>query len=70
MEACLNHANQGDFRLVEGIRMAFVSGLAVKVIRLLPLNRHLCRMDIGTRAQWEISAYTSFSMESEILWPR
>lgn len=55
-EVCLNYANEGGSRLVGGNRMAFVSGLAVKGVRLLPPNRHLGKMDVGTRAKWEISA--------------
>ncbi len=54
-EVCLNHANEGGFRFVGGNRMAFVSGLAVKGVPLLPPNRHLRKMDVGTRAKWEIS---------------
>jgi len=54
-EARLNHANEGGFRFAGGNRMAFVSGLAVKGVRLLPPNRHLGKMDVGTRAKWEIS---------------
>ncbi len=55
-EVCLNHANEGGIRLVGGNRMAFVSGLAVKGVRLLPPNRHLGKTDVGKRAKWGISA--------------
>ncbi len=55
-EVCLNHANEGGFRLVGRNRMAFVSGLAVKGVRLLPPNRHLGKTDVGTRAKWGIPA--------------
>ena len=54
-EVCLNHANEGGFQLVGGYRMAFVSGLAVKGVRLLPPNRRLGTMDAGTGAKWETS---------------
>ena len=36
--------------------MAFLSGLAAKNFRLLPFNRHLDKIDVGTRAKKEISA--------------
>ena len=54
-EVRLNHANEGSIRFVGGNRMAFVSGMAVKGFRLLPSNRHLDKIHIGTRAEWEIS---------------
>ncbi len=54
-EVCLNHANMGGFRLVGGKWMAFVSGLVVQGYPLLPANRHLGKMDVRTRAIWEMS---------------
>ncbi len=50
-EVCLNHANEGGFQLVGGNRMAFVSGMAVKGVRLLPPIRHVGTMDVGMRAK-------------------
>ena len=49
-EVYLNHANEGDFRLVGGNRIAVVSGLAVKRYRLLPPSHHVGTMDGRMRA--------------------
>ncbi len=49
-EVCLNHANEGDFRLVGGNRIAFVSVLAVKRYRLLPPSHQVDTMDVRMRA--------------------
>ncbi len=49
-EVCLNHMSEGDFRLVEGNRIALVAGSAVNGYRMLPSSHPVAKMDVSMRA--------------------
>ena len=58
----MNHANEGDFRLVGGNRIAFVSLLVVKRYRLLPPSHHVGTMDVRMRAivpTWSLGGHVA-----------